>query len=84
MLDTLQAAIDLAWDYTDDPDECAKLSEANGVIEQLRVKAALAQANTALRQGLLTIEGLTGHLDSDAIHGIEDDAVDLMAWMASL
>jgi hypothetical protein len=81
-LETIQAAIDLAWEYTDDPDECDALSAANQAIEELRQAVAKAVALRDQHVAVLDVEGETGHLDIDAIHGIEDDACELVAWLA--
>jgi hypothetical protein len=81
-LDTIQAAIDLAWEYTDDPDECDALSAANQAIEELRSAVATAKVLRGQREALLEVEGETGYLNIDAIHGNEDDAVGLVSWLA--
>ena len=70
-LETIQAAIDLAWEYTDDPDECDALSAANQAIEELRKAAATALRLIEQHAALLDTEATSGYLDTDAIHGIE-------------
>lgn len=81
-LDTIQAAIDLAWQYTDDPDECAVLSAANQAIEELRAIQTRCAAVSASRALIFDTEAATGYLDADAIHGTEDDACDIVAELA--
>jgi len=81
-LDTIQAAIDLAWEYTDDPDECDALSAANQAIEELRSVVARALELIQQREALFNTESETGYLDTNAIYGNEDDAIDLVRWLA--